>query len=222
MDVSGGSCRTEPSLTARALRLDALRVEGPDSLDALLAALPWPPPWDAALAADDPAAALLKGAGFEVYAETATMARRLAGMREAPHVTDIRITPYRNEWSEGFVAAEAEAMADDPFYQEMGGETGFSTAEGTGSFVVARRGEKIVGFAQAAVPEGWVNWMGVIPDERRKGIGRALLGEVARDVAKGRGTHLVVDAPMDAPAIAFLLAQGFRDRGRTLHLIRRT
>jgi GNAT superfamily N-acetyltransferase len=219
--VSGASCRVEPSPTARALRLEALRADSPGALSSLLDALPEPPPWDAAVVSDDPAAGLLRGAGFEVYAETATMARRLAGMKEAPHVTEVRVATYRNEWSPEFLSAEEAAMGEDPFYREMGGETGFDTAAGTGAFVVALHGEKIVGFAQAAVPEGWLNWMGVIPDERRKGIGKVLLGEIARQVAADRGTHLVVDAPTTGGAMAFLRNAGFQERGRTLHLIRR-
>jgi GNAT superfamily N-acetyltransferase len=199
-----------------------LRAEGPGALSALLDALPSPPPWDAAVAVDDPVAPLLRGAGFEVYADTVTMARRLAGMKEAPHVTGLDIVPYRNEWADVFLAAETAAMADDPFYTEMGGITGFAEAAGTGAFVVAARGEKIVGFGQAAVPEGWVNWFGVVPDERRQGVGKALLGEIARLVAEGRGTHLVVEAPAGSPGALFLRAQGFSERGRTLHLIRRS
>lgn len=189
---------------------------------ALLDALPGPPPWDAALAADDPAADLLRGAGFEVYAETVTMARRLLGMKEPPHVTGLDVVPYRNDWGDSYVAAEASAMADDPFYREMGGATGFAEAAGTGAFVVARRGETIVGFAQAAVPEGWINWMGVVPDERRRRVGTALLGEIARLVAAGRGTHLVAEAPAGGPGALFLRARGFSERGRMLHLIRRS
>lgn len=171
------------------------------------------------MAADDPVAPLLRAAGFEVYADTVTMARRLAGMKEAPHVTGLDVVPYRNEWGEAFVAAEAAAMADDPFYTEMGGITGFAEAAGTGAFVVALRGEKIAGFAQAAVPEGWVNWFGVVPDERRQGVGTALLGEIARQVTEGRGTHLVVETPSGGAGALFLRAQGLSERGRTLHLI---
>jgi GNAT superfamily N-acetyltransferase len=173
------------------------------------------------VAADDPVAGLLVGAGFEVYAETVTVARRLAGMRAAPHVTGIHIAPYRNEWAEAFLAAEAAAMAEDPFYREMGGVTGFATAAGQGVFVVARSGAAIVGFGQAAVPEGWVNWFGVVPEERRKGIGTALLGEIARAVAAARGTHLVLETAPGNDAHAFWRAQGFSDRGRSLYLIRR-
>jgi GNAT superfamily N-acetyltransferase len=165
---------------------------------------------------------MLRAAGFETYAETVTMARRLAGMKEAPHVTGLDVVPYRNEWGEAFVAAEASAMADDPFYVEMGAVTGFAEAEGTGAFVVALRGQTIVGFAQAAVPEGWVNWFGVTPDERRQGVGKALLGEIARQVREGRGTHLVAETPSGGPGAHFLRAQGFNERGRTLHLIRRS
>lgn len=210
-----------PSPSARALRLDALRVAGPGALSALLGAVPEPPPWDAQVATDDPVAGLLVGAGFEVYAETVTVARRLAGMRAAPHVTGIQIAPYRNEWADAFLAAEAAAMAEDPFYREMGGVTGFATAAGQGVFVVARSGEAIAGFGQAAVPEGWINWFGVIPEERRKGIGTALLGEIARAVAAARGTHLVLETTPGNDAHAFWRAQGFSDRGRSLYLIRR-
>lgn len=219
--VSGAACRTEPSPTARALRLEGLRAEGGGALAALLDALPGPPPWDVAVAADDPVVPLLRAAGFAVYADTVTMARRLAGMKEAPHVTGLDVVPYRNEWGEAFLAAEAAAMADDPFYVELGGTTGFAEAAGTGAFVVALRGTTIVGFAQAAVPEGWVNWFGVVPEERRQGIGTALLGEIARQVAEGRGTHVVAEALSGGPGALFLRAQGLNERGHTLHLIRR-
>lgn len=173
------------------------------------------------MAAEEPVAALLAGAGFERYAETVLVARRLEGMRAAPPVPGVVVVPYRNEWAESFRAAEAAAMAEDPFYAELGGDTGFADAAGTGAFVVARAGEKIVGFAQAAIPEGWINWFGVVPQERRRGIGRALLAEIARAVAAARGTHLLLETIPDTAGHRFWLAQGFRERSRQLYLIRR-
>jgi len=196
-------------------------VQSPAALRSLLASLAEPPPWDVQLDAGDPAVGLLLSEGFETYAETVLAARRLEGMKVAPHVSGIEIVPYRNAWAEGFAEAEALAMTDDPFYREMAPDTGFAAAEGYGAFFVARAADRIVAFAQAAVPEGWINWMGVVPDERRRGIAREVLGEVAREVAAGRGTHLTCETAPGSDGHRFLVAQGFRDHGRQVYLIRR-
>ncbi|MEW6582240.1 MAG: GNAT family N-acetyltransferase [Actinomycetota bacterium] len=218
--MPGASCETGPSPTARATRLDRVRADGPGPLADLLAALAVPPPWDAQVAPGEPLAAWLRQAGFAPYAETVLTARRLEGMRSAPPVPGVAVAPHRQEWADAFREAEAEAMADDPFYLALGGETGFADAAGHGAFVVARRGDRVVGFAQAAVPEGWINWVGVVPGERRRGVGRALLTEVARAVAAARGTHLTCETVPGGPGHAFLAAQGFRDRGRQEYLLR--
>jgi GNAT superfamily N-acetyltransferase len=219
--VPGASCQVGPSPTARANRLDAIRAEGPGALADLLTALGEPPPWDVQLPPDDPLAGWLRAEGFEPYAETVLTARRLEGMRAPQHVPGVDVTPYRAEWAESFLAAEADAMAADPFYLAMERDTGFAQAAGYGAFFVARRDDRIVGFVQGAVPEGWVNWIGVVVAERRAGIGTALLAEVARAVAAGRGTHLTCEAIPGSDGHAFLRAQGFRDRGRQVYLMRR-
>jgi GNAT superfamily N-acetyltransferase len=218
--VAGASCRTVPSPSARALRLDGLRAGSPAALDELLGRLP-PPPWDASLRPEEPVASWLAAAGFEPYAETVVMARSLQGMRAAAPVPGVEVEQYRNDWAEAFQAAEAQAMADDPFYAEMGTPTGFEGAAGRGAFRVALRGERLVGFAQASLPDGRVNWIGVVPEERRQGIGALLVTEIARQTARARGTHLHLEAIPGGAAGAFWAAQGFRERGRLVYLIRR-
>lgn len=218
--MPGASCRLEPSPTARAHRLEGLTADGPGPLADLLGALGEPPPWDVEVDPAEPLAGWLRAQGFEPYAETVLAARRLEGMKAPPYVVGVDIVPYRGDWSDAFLEAEAEAMAEDPFYVAMGRETGFAGAAGYGAFLVARRGDRIVGFAQAAVPEGWINWFGVVPSERREGVGRALLGEIARAVAAARGTHLTCEAVPGSPGHEFLRSQGFRDRARQVYLLR--
>jgi len=49
--------------------------------------------------------------------------------------------------------------------------------------------------------------MAVLPEHRRSGVGRALLGTLVRIAAERRCRHLVLHA--QAPAVAFYLALGF-------------
>jgi len=218
--VEGASCRLEPSPTARALRLEGLRVQGPDAVARLVARLP-DPPWDARVAVDDPAGAWLRAAGFEPYAETAVLARLAEGIGSAAYVPGVAVEPYRTEWAEAFTAAEAAAMEGLATYGEMGSPTGYEEAAGMGVFLAARRGDELVGFAQASLPDGWLNWMGVVPGERRAGIGTLLLADVARAVRAARGSHLAAEVEAGGVGRAFLAARGFRERGRGVLLIRR-
>jgi ribosomal protein S18 acetylase RimI-like enzyme len=211
---------TGPSPTARALRLHNLRASGADGVAGLRDRLP-DPPWDASLAPDDPIAVWLERNGFERYAEMTVVARPLEGLGTAMPVLGIELHPYRSEWAEAFTACEAGAMEGLATYRELGEPSGFEGQAGRGAFPVALRGERIVGFAQADLPTGWVNWIGVSPDERGQGIGRLLLTEVARAVRASRGTHLAAETEADAPSAGFWKAMGFRERGRRLLLIRR-
>ncbi len=72
----------------------------------------------------------------------------------------------------------------------MGQPTGYEGAEGFDAFSVARNERDMLGFAQAMLPEGWINWIGVVPRPRRQGIGRLLVADLARQVREARGTHL--------------------------------
>jgi len=219
--VEGASCQPGPSPTSRALRLEGLRADGLPALRALLAELA-PPPWDAEVAADDPVGGLLLAEGFEPYAQVAVMARPVEGVRRPPFVPGVSVEPYKNEWSEAFTAAEQMSMEGLAVFAEMGQPTGYEGAEGFDAFSVARDERDMLGFAQAMLPEGWINWMGVVPDKRRQGVGSLLIADLARQVREARGTHLAALVQVDTPGQAFLRALGFKERGarRTL-LIRR-
>ena len=143
--MSGASCQPGPSPTARALRLDGLRADGPDQLRALLAELP-DPPWDVEVADSDPLAGALAAEGFEPYARVAVMARPIEGLPRPPYVSGVEVMPYRNDWAEEFSAVEAAAMEGLAAYREMGQPTGYEGAEGFDAFVAAR-GEGAAGQA---------------------------------------------------------------------------
>jgi len=162
---------------------------------------------------------MLAGEGFEPYARMAVMARSIEGLPRAPFVPGIAMEPYRNDWAEAFTAAEAAAMEGLAVFAEMGQPTGYEGAEGFDASVVARDEAGLLGFAQAMVPEGWINWLGVVPDARRRGIGRLLVAEVARQVREARGTHLAALVEVDTPGQAFLGALGFRERGSRRSLV---
>ena len=170
----------------------------------------------------DPIAGMLAAEGFEPYARLAVMARSVEGIKRPHHVPDVTVEPYRNEWSSAFTNAEAMAMEGLAVFGEMGQPTGYEEAEGFDAFAIARDARDMLGFAQAMIPEGWINWMGVVPDARRRGIGSLLIADLARQVREARGTHLAALVEVETPAQAFLAALGFRERGtrRTL-MIRR-
>lgn len=174
------------------------------------------------MGADDPLAGLLAGAGFAPYARVVLMARSVAGLPRAPILPGIDVEPYRNAWGEAFSTAQSAAMSGLATFEEMGTPTGYETAEGFDTFVVARRGEEILGFAQAALPDGWVNWLGVVPDARRGGVGTRLVVEVAKQVSAARGTHLAALVEEGTTGTAFLGKLGFRARSRRLLMIRRS
>lgn len=149
------------------------------------------------------------------------MARPVAGLPRPPVLIGVDVEPYENAWGEAFAAAQSAAMEGLATFREMGTPTGYETAEGFDAFAVAREGERVIGFAQAALPDGWVNWLGVVPDARRRGVGHRLVAELAHEVSAARGTHLVALAEEGTAGPAFLAALGFRSRGRRLLVIRR-
>ena len=192
----------------------------PPALERLLAELP-DPPWDAELSPDDDLIGDLLAAGFDRYAEGEVLARELAGLRPSPPPPGVKIGPYRNDWADAYAEAERLAMADSPLYAEMSAPTGYEEADHLTGFFAATAGPELLGFVQATLPQGWINWLGVVPEHRRRGIGRALLSEVARAAREARGTHLATLA-VSASASAFFLAERFEARNRRVLLIRRT
>ena len=165
---------------------------------------------------------MLAAEGFIPYARMTVMARAIEGLPRPPHVSGVSVEPYRNEWAEAFTAAEAMAMDGLSTFVEMGQPTGYEEAEGFDAFCVARDQRDLLGFAQAMLPEGWINWLGVVPQKRRIGIGRLLIADLARQVGEARGTHLAALVEVGTAGQDFLRALGFRQRGalRTL-MIRR-
>jgi ribosomal protein S18 acetylase RimI-like enzyme len=151
------------------------------------------------------------------------MARPVEGLPRPPFVPGVAVEPYRNDWAEEFTAVEAAAMEGLAAFREMGQPTGYEAAEGFDAMVVARDAvDGIRGFAQAMLPEGWINWLGVHPDARRRGIGRLLVAALARQVAEARGTHLAALVEVDTDGQGFLAKLGFRERGaRRALMIRR-
>jgi GNAT superfamily N-acetyltransferase len=219
--TSRATCNPGPSPSARALRLDGLRAADPGALRALLADLP-DPPWDVELSDDDPVLPLARAEGFAPYSRIVVMARPLEGLPRASHVPGVVLEDYRNADAEEFAALEAAAMDGLAAFAEMGQPTGYEGAEGFDVFVVAREGGALRGFAQTMSPEGWINWMGVAPDARRRGIGHLLIAETAERLRADRGTHIAARVEAGTDGIAFLAALGFRERGaRMTRLIRR-
>ena len=83
-----------------------------------------------------------------------------------------------------------------------------------GAILRSRPGQ---GFAlgRASADEAELLMLAVLPDRRRQGLGRALLGAFEADAAR-RGAHIAlleVDAT-NAPAIALYAGAGYVERGR--------
>lgn len=216
IQVPGASCVPGPSPVSRALRLDGLRASGGPALAALLAALP-DPPWEAELAPDDPLVGELRAQGFDDRLDLVVLARPVQGLPPSFGVRGVEVVDYRNAWEEQYEPGEAEAMTGHPFFARMGQPTGYGQAEGFDAALAARSAEGLVGYLQAQLPEGWINWMWVAPGRRRQGIGHALVAELARRVQGARGTHLAATVPAGSEEAAFLGALGFKARsGRVL------
>lgn len=66
-----------------------------------------------------------------------------------------------------------------------------------------------------------MNWMGVVPEERRRGIGRALVDAVAAAVRGARGTHIGAEVEIAGAGPAFWRAVGAAEKGRRRLLIHR-
>jgi ribosomal protein S18 acetylase RimI-like enzyme len=217
--VPGAWCVLGPSMTADAVRLNGITARDPGALSDLLERLP-DPPWDVAVAPDDPVVPMLPGAGFETYSTCAVVARPLKGLTTPTPVAGVVVDRYRAAWSEAFPAAEAEALAESAIFAEMSQPTGYEDAAHLPSFHAAVSGPAMLGFIQTDLPDGWINWFGVVPGERRRGIGRALLHAAAEDCRAAGGTHLAALVDTEAGQ-GFFRRLGFTERGRRLLQIRR-
>jgi len=178
-------------------------------------------PWDVALEPGDPLGALLGDAGFTQYATTVMASRAIDGLRESEGSEGVRLLTYTNEMAQRYEDAEWEALDGLATFKAMGRPTGYAQGAGYGDFTVALRGDRIIGFCFTQVPEGIVWWMGVVPDERRKGVGRMLIASAARAVRTAGGTHLIAEPEATDAARGFLRGLGFRERGTRELLIKK-
>jgi GNAT superfamily N-acetyltransferase len=215
----GAWCRLGPSPTARAIRLEGLQARDAAALDEVLDQLQ-EPPWDVEADADDAdLIGLLIARGFQEYLRGTLYVRSANGLT-APRVPGIEVVRYENGWAPAFTAAESVAMEGLAAFAELGSPSGYEWGEGLGSFRIARTVDgHVVGFAHANLPDGVIDWFGVVPDRRRTGIGRLLMAQVARDVTEARGTHLLALAQDGTAAVPFLGRLGFAPRGRRAALI---
>ena len=198
-----------------------MRASDAAQVAALLDALPVELPWDVALEPGDPLGALLGDAGFTQYATTVMASRAIDGLRESEGSEGVRLLTYTNEMAQRYEDAEWEALDGLATFKAMGRPTGYAQGAGYGDFTVALRGDRIIGFCFTQVPEGIVWWMGVVPDERRKGVGRMLIASAARAVRTAGGTHLIAEPEATDEARGFLRGLGFRDRGQRELLIKK-
>jgi len=149
------------------VRLNNLRARDLAALEALIEAVPAVPPYDVALEPGDPAAPLVREAGFEPYATTARFARAIEGLPEAEPADGVRLLTYDNAMADRYEDAEFDALHDLAIYKAMGRPTGYNEGAGYGDFTVALRGDALIGFCFTQVPEGIIWWLGVVPDEPR-------------------------------------------------------
>ena len=201
--------------------MDNVTARDAAAFAALLEAVPAVPPYDLALAPGDPLQAIAREAGFEPYATTVTFARAIEGLAPGVPADGVRLLTYDNAMADRYDDAEFDALHGLAIYAAMGRPTGYNQGAGYGDFTVALRGERIIGFCFTQVPEGIIWWLGVVPEERRRGVARMLVDSAARATRTAGGTHLLMEAEDTPEARAFLGALGFRERGTRELLIRR-
>ncbi len=221
VEAGGATCQVAPSPTARAARLENVRARDAAEVAALLNALPVDMPWDVAIEPTDPVGPLLRDAGFAPYATTFRASRPIEGLAEGDPADGVRLLTYANDMATRYEDAEREALEGLATFKEMGRPTGYAQGAGHGDFTVALRGDRIIGFCFTQVPEGIIWWLGVVPDERRKGVGRMLVAAAARAVRTAGGTHMLAEPEATPEAKGFLGALRFRERGTRDLLIKK-
>lgn len=210
-----------PSPTARAARLENVQARDAAAFAALLEAMPVVPPYDIALPPGDPLGPLVREAGFEQYATTVQVSRAIERFPEGEPAEGVRLLTYDNTMADRYDDMEFDALHGMAIYKAMGRPTGYNQGAGYGDFTVAARGDHLIGFCFTQVPEGIIWWLGVVPQERRKGVGRMLVASAARATRTSGGTHLLMEAEDTPDAREFFTALGFRIRGTRELFIRR-
>jgi len=84
-----------------------------------------------------------------------------------------------------------------------------------GIFMVAERNGVAIGYVAASMRgrTGHVLSIAVNPKERRKGVGRGLMGRMAEELKARDASRIVLESKKGNPAIDFYLRLGFRQVG---------
>jgi len=122
---------------------------------------------------------------------------RRAGPEAAETIASLHALSFPDAWSAASIA------------RLIGGPGGFA--------LIAGENGAETGFAllQCVPPESELLSIGVSPDRRRSGLGRAILAHAARELMQSGGTLMFLDVAADnTPALALYRSLGFQDISR--------
>jgi mycothiol synthase len=170
----------------------------------------------------EPANRLYLAHGFERVYESLVMSRDLRQpLLDRPLPSDVTITSWQPDLANQFFQAYEAAFHERP------GFPGYSAAEWIFDWndnenarnewsLLARAGDVPVGFvlARAEHPGGFVAQVGVVPGQRRRGLGSALLVETMRRMQAGGKPAAQLNVNLNNPgAIQTYLSLGFVSAG---------
>ncbi|MFE7638227.1 GNAT family N-acetyltransferase [Kitasatospora sp. NPDC057518] len=203
------------------------------------------PGWLASSAQDHatPAIRLLEAHGYERARWWLELERDLAApVAEPPSVSDVRLVPYGEEWTE-----RARSAMNDAFRDHWGSQPVTAAEWASGDRLEAFRpdlsllavtpdphgGERVVGFVFVDVapdewplrggPFGYVTAVGVRREGRGRGLARTMLAHVLRALrADGLGRAVLdVDAESPTGALGLYQSLGFTVTDRAVTLAKR-
>lgn len=84
-----------------------------------------------------------------------------------------------------------------------------------GTFAVAERDGAVIGYVVASIrgTRGHILSIAVSPKERRKGVGRILMGEIVEELKMRGIPAITLESKRGNPAVSFYLRLGFRQVG---------
>lgn len=171
----------------------------------------------------EPAIHLYRAHGFESVFEELVMQRDLRQLLpEQPLPADVSLTTWKPELADQFFQAYTAAFRDRPGFPGTPAAEWISDLTENETFkpewsLLARVGELPVGFinADAERPGGYVQQIGVIPGQRRRGLASALLVETMRRMqADGVSAAQLVVNINNPGAIQTYAGLGFVKAGR--------
>ncbi|WP_176084178.1 GNAT family N-acetyltransferase [Martelella sp. HB161492] len=141
---------------------------------------------------------------------------RTATAADLPAVRQLLVITWHATYDPLYGAKKVASITDDWFSLE---KLQARLQRRDGEFLVADDGKMLGGmaFVAADTKEGdlvWLHQLYVHPDHQRHGIGRDLFAEIETCFPHARRMRLEVE-PANANAVAFYLAHGFAEVGRT-------